>query len=490
MMLFNSCISIPGSQTGSINRIRTGIVKIYTTSIRPLYYIPWRMDQNETATGSGAIIEGNLILTNAHVVSDATYIEVQKENDPEKYRAEVLYIGHQCDLALLSVENPLFFKGTTPLLLSGEVPELKSTVATFGYPNNGDRISITEGVISRVEMGSYVHSMYTSLLHIQTDAAINTGNSGGPVIQDGKIVGIAFQTLSSGENIGYLIPVPIIRHFLEDVKDGQFDGFPTLGVYINKLENPDYRTYLKMPEEMSGIFMNRVVKGGPSENYLLDGDVILSIDGVNIANDGTIAFENGRISFSYLISLKQVGENISCTVWRNGEVKTIEYPLNSDKGRISWYNEYESLPRYYIFGGIIFQVLSREFLKSWRDWWYNADFLFLYYYMYHDIDNLYPERKEFVIINQVLPDPVNTYVSDISFMVVNTINGRKILSLEDVVEAFKYPEGSYHVIVLDSGGRPIVLEAALMKQANTRIIRQFGIPSEMRLDKNTGYGKE
>lgn len=445
------------------------------------------MNRNESTSGSGAIIQGNLILTNAHVVSDATYIEVQKENDPGKYKAEVLFIGHQCDLALLSVEDPAFFKGTTPLLLSKEIPELKSTVATFGYPNSGNRISITEGVISRVEIGSYVHSRYTSLLHIQTDAAINTGNSGGPVIQNGKIVGIAFQTLSSGENIGYLIPVPIIEHFLKDVEDGQFDGFPTLGVYINTLENPDYRGYLQMTDEMNGVYVNRVIKGGPSEKHLRDGDVILSIDGIDIANDGTIAFHNGTISFSYLVSLKQIGENISCLVLRNGELKTIEYPLFSDKGRISWYNEYESLPRYYISGGIIFQVLSREFLKSWRDWWHNADFLFLYYYMYHDIDNLYPEREEFVIINQILPDPINTYVSTISFMVVNTINGKKILNLEDVIEAFKQPAGDYHVIILDGGWKPVILEAALMEEANARIMRQFGIPSEMRLDKHTGY---
>ncbi|MBN2444495.1 MAG: trypsin-like peptidase domain-containing protein, partial [Spirochaetales bacterium] len=437
-----------------------------------------------------AIIEGNMILTNAHVVSDSTYIEVQKENDPKKYKAKVLYIGHQCDLALITVENPGFFKGTRPLSLSSTIPELKDTVATFGYPNSGSRISITEGVISRVEIGSYVHSMYTSLLRVQTDAAINPGNSGGPVILDNKIIGIAFQILSTGENVGYLIPVPIIKHFLEDVKDGRFDGFPTLGVYVNTLENPDYRAYLHLPEELDGIYISRVVKGGASENHLKDGDVILTIDGIDIANDGTIDFENGRISFSYLISLKQIGENIPCEVWRDGEIKTLDIPLRYEKGRISWYNEYETLPRYYIFGGIIFQVLSREFLKSWREWWYNADFLFLYYFMYYDIDSLYPERKEFVIINQILPDNVNTYVSTINFKVVDKINNRTIKRFEDVIEAFNYPVGEYHVIELDGTGQPVILEAALMEEANERILRNYGIPSNVRLDEHTGYGKE
>jgi S1-C subfamily serine protease len=490
---FTSCAHFFLTGNSEVETIRKATVKITTTSIRPIYYIPWKMNEHRTETGSGAIIRGNMILTNAHVVSDATFIEVQKENDPRKYRAYLRFIGHQCDLALLTIDNEVaeaFFSGTSSLELSDDIPKLKSTVATFGYPNSGDRISITEGVISRVEIGRYVHSMESPLLKIQTDAAINSGNSGGPVIQNGKIAGIAFQTLRSAENVGYMIPVPIIKHFLDDIEDGQFDGFPGLGIYWEKLESPDYRSFLDMNDGVSGIVVNKVVKDTSADTFLNDGDVILTIDGVDIANDGSIAFEGGMIEFSFLISSRQIGDIIKINVLRNREIVTLSFPIKREVGRIPWYNEYETLPEYYIFGGIIFQVLSREFLKSWQEWWYNSDPLFLYYFIYHDIDDIQSEREEFVIINQILTDEVNTYISTVSFSVVDTINGKKIIKLEDVIEAFKHPEGDYHVIILDNDLQPLVLKASLMEEANNRILYKYGIPSDRRLDKHSGYGKQ
>jgi S1-C subfamily serine protease len=493
LLCSTSCAHLFLTGNSEVEVIRKATVKITTTSIRPLYYIPWKMDQHQTETGSGAIIRGNVILTNAHVVSDATFIEVQKENDPRKYRAHLEFIGHQCDLALLTLDDEVseaFFSGITPLELSDDIPELKSTVATFGYPNSGDRISITEGVISRLEIGRYIHSMQSPLLRIQTDAAINSGNSGGPVIQNGKMTGIAFQTLQSAENVGYLIPVPIITHFLDDVEDGQFDGFPGLGVYWDTLENPDYRSFLGMNDDMGGIVVHKVVKDTSADSFLDDGDVILSIDGKDIANDGSIVFEGGRIDFSFLISSKQIGDGIRMNVLRDKEVITLSFPLKREAGRIPWYNEYETLPEYYIFGGIIFQVLSREFLKSWQEWWYNADPLFLYYFIYHDIDDLKAGREEFVIINQILPDEVNTYISSVSFSVVDTVNGKKITKLEDVINAFTHPEGDYHVITLDNALPPLVLNASLMEEANKRILYTYGIPSDRRLDKHSGYGRQ
>ena len=503
ILLNTACAHLLTTEYGKIQNIRRGTVKIITTSIRPIYNIPWKMEGYNRDVGSGALIEGNLILTNAHVVSDATYIEVQKENDPKKYSASVLYIGHDCDLALLKVHDDDFLIGTTTLRLSDRIPELKSTVATFGYPKGGNRISITEGVISRIETGSYSHSSYTPLLHIQTDAALNSGNSGGPVIQNENIVGIAFQIISSGENIGYLIPIPIIKHFLEDVSDNIYHGFPTLGVYWDKLENQSFRKYLGMVSNStgmpsnsigmgknpSGILVNKVISNSSAYSYLKDGDVILLIDGIKIANDGSIQFEEGRISFSNLITSKQVGDTVQIEILREGKVIKQEFSLKKNEARIIWYNEYESLPRYFIFGGIIFQVLSREFLKVNNEWWYYADPLFLYYYLYHDIDDIYPEREEFVIINQVLPDPVNTYVSNISSVVVDTVNGIKITQLDDVIAAIEKPIGEYHIITYDNGVRPILLKATDIKEANKRILNNYRIPLDRRLNKYTGYGK-
>ena len=109
--------------------------------------------------------------------------------------AIVEHIAHDCDLALLKVDDPAFFKDTKPLPL-GEIPELESSVTVIGYPIGGERISVTQGVVSRVDFRTYTHSVVDSHLTVQIDAAINPGNSGGPVVQAGKVVGIAFQGFS------------------------------------------------------------------------------------------------------------------------------------------------------------------------------------------------------------------------------------------------------------------------------------------------------
>ncbi|MBN2401287.1 MAG: trypsin-like peptidase domain-containing protein [Spirochaetes bacterium] len=432
-----------------------------------------------TAVGSGAIISNNLILTNAHVISDATFIQVQKENDPVNYEAEVLYAAHDCDLALLKVKDSTFFKGTVSLEF-GEIPDLKSVVATYGYPLGGERISITEGVVSRIEIGLYAHSKKIALLMIQTDAAINSGNSGGPVMQEGRVVGIAFQAITDSSNIGYMIPTPIIIHFLDDIQDGQYDGFSDLGILTENLLNPAYREFLGMDENLTGIIITHVMPKSSAWNKLKKNDVILSIDRKKIANDGSIAYGDSRILFSIIADQKQVGDTVTLEILRDKRVISVPVILKQISARIPWYEEYETLPDYYIFGGIIFQPLNREFLKCWDKWWFKADRRMLYNFFYAERDIIHPERSEFIIINHVLPDPENSYVSDMHDLVVNRINNTKITKLKDVIEAFRNPLGQYHVIEVEGYNKPVLIKASGMESANKRILKKYEIPSDRR----------
>jgi S1-C subfamily serine protease len=459
---------------------RQAAVKITKTYISPNYCLPWKMKSYGSAVGSGAIINGKLILTNAHVVSDATFIQVQKENDPINYEAEVLFAAHDCDLALLKVKDENFFTGTVSLEF-GEIPDLKSIVATYGYPVGGERISITEGVVSRIEIGLYAHSKKLALLMIQTDAAINAGNSGGPVMQDGKIVGIAFQAMADSSNIGYMIPTPIIKHFFEDIKDGRYDGFPDIGILTENMLNPAYREYLGMDNNHTGIIVTHVIQKSSAENKLKKGDVILSIDGNKIANDGSIPYGDGRILFSIIADQKQIGDTVNIEILRDKRISSVPILLRQIPVRIPWYEEYETLPRYFIFGGIVFQPLNREFLKCWDKWWFKADRKMLYNFFYLERDNIHPERSEFIIINNVLPDSVNSYISDIHDSIVNVINNRKILKLEDVIEAFKNPLGQYHIIEVEGYNKPIIIKASEMDEANKRILKKYEIASDRKL---------
>ena len=462
--------------------IRNATIKILNTSIEPSYYIPWKMKKLKNVIGSGAIIQGNRILTNAHVVSNSTFLQVQKENDPESYNAEILFIDHKCDLAVLTVKKKKFFNNTTALNFGG-IPKLRSKVITFGYPAGGERISITVGVVSRIEMGTYAHSADSKFLMIQTDAAINSGNSGGPVIQDWKIVGVAFQARIGASNIGYMIPVPIIKRFLKDIEDGKNESFGSLGILTDTLLNKNYRSYLKMTNVQTGIMVKHVIKNSSSYKRLLSNDVLLKVEDVPIANDGSIPFGDGRIMFYHLVDTKQIGDNVTINLLRNGEEKIVKLKLKKLPMRIPWSNDFDVLPRYYIFGGIVFQPLNKNYLKSWKKWWINGNLKMLYYYFYYIEDNPHPERKEFVVINNILPDTSNTYISNIKDKVINRINGIKILKLADIKKAFEKPVGKYHIIEMDDIYTPIVLKVSEMEKANIRIKKKYKIHSLHRLHK-------
>jgi S1-C subfamily serine protease len=481
-LLSTACQSVPRVPTLDIRR---GVVQILTSSVPADFYSPWQSPNHQRSSGSGVILTGQRILTNAHVVADARFIQVQKEFDPKRYEATVEFVGHECDLAVLRVAEASFFAGSRPVPLGEGIPALKSTVATFGYPVGGDRVSVTEGVVSRVQVDSYVHSLKSNFLVVQTDAAINPGNSGGPVIQDGNIVGIAFQGLGEAENIGYFIPIPIIRHFLDDVDDGRFDGFPAFGVYFASLENEDYRSYLGMGPTDTGIVIDTVVPGGPADGHLRQGDVLTRIDGTAVANDGTVSLQGkedeGRVLFTYLVANKQMGEDAALTVLREGRAVDVRFPVGANPVRVTWYNEYEAPPRYVIYAGLVFQPLSRSYLQNWEDWWYEADKRMLYYYSYHNLDVISPERREFVVLSRILPDPVNTYIGFAAEKIVASINGHTILGLEDVAAALREPVDGYHVILIEGFEKPVVMDAPQAQAAHAQILRRFRISTDTRI---------
>ena len=228
------------------------VIQITTFSQQPIWDAGWRSDAVRKASGSGFVIRGKRIMTNAHVVSWARQILVRRYQDPRPYAARVRFIAHDCDLALLEVESDSFFNGLEPLDV-GELPKVRSTVITYGYPAGGEQISYTRGVVSRIELQSYTHIGNRGYLAAQTDAAINPGNSGGPVIQEDKVVGVAFQGIPGLENTGFFIPPPLIQHFFKDIEDGTYDGFPQAGLRIVALQNPAYRLRLKLPDNDLGV---------------------------------------------------------------------------------------------------------------------------------------------------------------------------------------------------------------------------------------------
>lgn len=442
------------------------------------YTTPWKQESTTGGVGSGFILAGNRILTNAHNVSDNRYIIVKKENIAKKYPASVEFVGHDCDLALLKVYDPCFFDGTESLSL-GELPKIDSTVSTYGFPMGGTHISVTKGVVSRIQTDVYVHSGADDHLVVQTDAAINPGNSGGPVMQDGKVIGVAFQGLRQAENIGYMIPTTVIRHFLLDVNDGKYDGFGSIGVSLFAgLHNDSYYDYLKIPADTQGIIVTSVMLNSSAEKVLQKDDCITKVDDYDVDNDGMITIYGEKHQMSEVIEQKQTGEKVSLTYWRDGKKNTAELVIGLNRPVFDYSRLYDKQPRYVCFAGLTFIAASRNFLETWgRNW--TEDIPHTLRYLFSDSIQLNkdPLLKEYVVLSEILPNELNAYADGFMDKPLESINGTPIKSLDDVKKAFENKEADFYILKFMNSEKPLSIEAKKAHQQNEIILKKYNVPA-------------
>ena len=458
-----------------INEISSSVVKIYTASAKPDYYRPWQKKGNKSSSGTGVILAKHLILTAAHVVDNGTFIQVKKSKEAKKYIAKVKWIAHEADLALLEIEDEQFFEDVSAPVF-GTLPYRQDGVVVYGYPIGGDEISTTKGIVSRIEQQSYTHSNMDHLI-IQIDAPINAGNSGGPAFDaQGKVVGIAIETLDSADGIGYLVPVEVIQHFFTDIKDGVYDGYPDDGILIQDLENKYLREYYKMGKR-DGVLVTHVTKNASAYGYIHKGDVLLEADGVNIAGDNTIRLTgNGRVSANYLVRIHQIGDIMKVKLLREGKEVNVAFPLKGLIDRVPM--EFEKEPRYYIIAGMVFMPLTMNYLHNWGSKWYSKAPLDLIYLAMNK-SKIDDDIDELVVMSNLLPNDENANY-DLVRDVVRKVNGEKVTSLNSFVNSIEKSQEKYVKIELDTGGT-LILDKEKALQSDKETMKRYGITEKQRV---------
>jgi S1-C subfamily serine protease len=480
LLLFPSASSLAGETASKEREIEQAIVFIEVTMQRGDWFSPWQQGKTTRATGSGFVIGPGLIMTNAHIVSDSKQIIVRRNGDSTPFFARVEHIGHDSDLALLRVENEAFAKGVKPLAL-GELPSLRTRVRTYGFPAGGEKISRTEGVVSRIQFITYLHSGADAHLGIQTDSAINPGNSGGPVLQEGKVVGVAFQTNTSLNDVGFFIPTTVIKRFLDDIKDSGYEGHGEMGIVTSNLVNPSYREYLRLPNHLTGVVVDRLVPGTSAEGHVRPGDVIVSIDEQPVGMDGTIKYHGHTLNFEQIAEEKQVNDPVRLTVWRDDALKEITFPLRefADGRRVR--SNFDVLPEYVVYAGLVFMKLDQEYLRTFGNFWENARKRLIYSHFYRPLEEPEAARKETVVLTRILPHSVNSAYRRRSNSVVAKINDVAIEGLPDVVRAFEQERGPFHRIEMEGSGIMIIMDRKEAAVAHQQILKTYGIRAERRL---------
>jgi len=448
------------------------VIRVFATSQDPDFDGPWQARTPSNSTGSAVVIGPGLLLTGAHVVANATFLQVQKPSQPDKAIARVRAVSHDCDLALLEVTEPADFLNDIEPARLGPMPRLRDEVAVVGYPVGGEEISITEGVVSRIEVQRYSHSQ-RHLLAVTVDAAINAGNSGGPVFGDGNVVGIAFQKLTGVDNIGEMVPPPIIRAFLDGVEAGKRPEIPALGITTQNLENPLLRRQLGLHANERGVVVLHVDHDGSSDGMLEPRDVIMSIDGLPIANNGTIQYMgNFRTRYDVVLGHRYIGDRIELGIKRHGIARTITLELRPWRPLVPR-SRYDQPPAYFVYGGLVFQTLTRDYLTTWDKWWNKAPKEFLnYYYLGHRA----PEQHEVVILTQILADEINVGYGHLYNEAIAKLDGVVPRDMEDFVTRLSNAHG---VVELETtSGGLIILDADEVRRATPRVLARYHIPRD------------
>lgn len=458
--------------------VQKSLVRITATSVEPDYRAPWNAGGLERGVGAGFVISGNRIMTNAHVVANSRYLTVERDGDPNKYPAKVQFIANDCDLAVITVSAPDFFKNMLPLQFGG-IPALESTVSAYGYPIGGERMSVTTGIVSRVDFQLYTHSSVDQHLAIQISAQINPGNSGGPVMEDAKVVGVAFQGYSGdvAQGVAYMIPTPVIKRFLQDISNGHYDEYPDLAITYSKLQNPAQRRFLGLKDDDRGVLVSSVVAAGPSDGILKPGDVLLAIDGHPIASDANVELDGERAQFEEVVERKFKGDSVKMDVLRDKKPLAVTIKLYKPWPYSVLGHSYNVRPRYIVYGGLLFQPLNLDMLEAYR----TADLRVRHFFEYFVQDELYLQHPDVIVLSNVLPDPINTYLASYRGGIVDEVNGRKIRTLDELADAFaQSPERL--VIRMIGDGPPLVLNRSQIEAARERIKTRYNVLKEQNLE--------
>jgi S1-C subfamily serine protease len=471
----------PHSTSGdSAPAIENSVVKVFSTMRYPDPFRPWTKQAPAEVSGSGVVIEGKRILTNAHVVLYASQVQVQASAAGDKVSATVVAVAPGIDLAVLQLDDASFFDTHPAMARANKLPHIKDAVLAYGFPAGGNSLSITKGIVSRIEFVSY--NFPVSGLRIQVDAAINPGNSGGPAVAGDKMIGLAFSKLGGDtQNIGYIIPNEEVELFLKDLADGHYDGKPAMYDDLQTLENPALRDYLKLDKTVAGMVVHRPASTEASYP-LKEWDVITRIGDTPIDNQGMVRLDRDlRVSFAYLIQQVAANDKLALSVVRAGKVMRIQLPVSSDHPTLVS-DLRGSYPSYFIYGPMVFSAATWQLVAGLEN---NAGLMRMLGFMKSPLvtralDEPDANLQELVVVSSpFFPHKLAVGYSNPAGSVVYSVNGTRISSLRHLVAVLRDLKDPFVTIEFDQkGGEALVFSRQAMMSATDEVLMDNGVRAQ------------
>lgn len=457
---------------------RGSVLRVNSTNQAYDFIHPWSKDAPFARKGLGVLIDGGKILVTAELVANNDYIEVVRSGG-EKATAKIDVIDYEANLATLTVDDQNFLSGMQALSVATDV-KTGDELSVLQLESNGTPVS-AKALVTSVEVGKYAleDSGYLTF-RMSCPLQFRENSFTLPIVKGNKLAAYLMRFDSRSQTID-AISSPVINHFLIEAQHHPYKGFPRAGLDFSSTRDPQLRRYMKLQDSDGGVYVNQVDRNGPAAKAgIKEGDILVEIGDKQVDQDGNYLDPiYGKVSINHLTTTEAyVGQSVTMTVVRNGQRQQFNVELfrrSLEDYAIEPYTIAKQ-PRYYILGGLVFQELTRQYLRSWgANWLKDAPQRLVYYDRFQA--DLYPEKRKVVILTQILPTKDTVGYEQLSNLVVTRLNGREILSLDDFAEAVRSPINGYHKIEFGEDPREIYLNAKQVEADSDEVQNVYSLPA-------------
>ena len=483
VLLFTACgWQRPGPRLwDDASSVSGSVIRVSVTSQGYTFHRPWQQRRPTRQNGIGVIVPQGRVLVTAMLVANHRYIELEAADTQRKGRAEVEVVDYEANLALLKPVDDAFLAGRAPLQICQPL-ESGQLLNILQVKPDGDVVP-SEARITSIELSAYSQDNYFLTYRLNGSLQYGFNNLTLPATRGNRLAGLVLRYNPGGQTID-VISTSVIQHFLKDAQDGRYLGFPRAGFHYGPTMDPQLRRYIDLKEEQSGIYVQKVIKGGPADRAGLQaGDVIAKVGDFPISNTGQYGHPlYGKTSLIHLIrTTYYVGQSIPVEVYRNGRI--LNLAITADHRRPDQYlippYIIDKPPDYLIVGGLVFQELSVSYLLEYgKDWAAQAPIDLVYYQQNQEyLDREQRDRREkIVMISSVIPTPFSIGYENLNDLVVLRVNNRLIGKLADVRVALKKPVEGFHKIEVEQDPGLLFLDPGQIDTIHRIIQERYRIP--------------
>jgi len=460
------------------------VVRVNVASQSFNFSQPWRKNPPVLRQGLGVVLVDGRILVTAELVNNHTYVELEKPETALKAAAQVEVVDYDANLALLAAPAADFLQSIGGARLD-ETAAVGDQVEILQLESNGTPVR-TPASITTIKVDAYPVDENAFLVFKLSAPLQSRENSFTvPVFKEDRLLGLVMRYDPRSQTAD-VVPAPVIQHFLDASGREPYAGFPRAGLTFSDTRDPQLRRFAKLPEGTGGAYITKVLPGSPAEAAGLKlGDVLLRLDGKTIDQDGNYEDPRfGKISLAHYVStVMRAGQKIPIVVWRDGAEVPLEGTLAPrDRSRmISQPYIFDAPPKFVIVGGLVFSELSRQYLREWGPSWAREAPLRLVYLDRYQSE-MPSDRGKIVFVSGILPGPNTVGYENLSYEVVEEVNGRPVKSLADLAAAVDRPTDQFHRIKLAEDPGLIVLDVEGSKAEEERIKRDYRLPALRQLD--------